>query len=80
MDSFEEKALSYHSSGKPGKVTVVPSKPCKSAEDLSLAYTPGVAKAVLKIADNPQDAYRCKSQLKRDRNSQLKRNNLKVVN
>ena len=58
MDSFEEKALSYHSSGKPGKVTVVPSKPCKSAEDLSLAYTPGVAKAVLKIADNPQDAYR----------------------
>ena len=58
MHSFEEKALSYHSSGKPGKVTVVPSKPCKSAEDLSLAYTPGVAKAVLKIADNPQDAYR----------------------
>jgi malate dehydrogenase (oxaloacetate-decarboxylating)(NADP+) len=44
--------------GVPGKVSVVPSKPCQTADDLGLAYTPGVAKPVLEIADNPEDAYK----------------------
>ncbi len=58
MDNLEEKALRYHSEGRPGKVSVVPTKPCSTAEDLSLAYTPGVAKAVLKIDENRDNAYR----------------------
>ncbi|MDD3822905.1 MAG: malate dehydrogenase [Sphaerochaetaceae bacterium] len=59
MDALKEKALQYHSlDGVPGKVSVVPTKPCQTAEDLSLAYTPGVAKPVLEIADNPEDAYK----------------------
>lgn len=59
QDLLKEKALAYHiQDGVPGKVSVVPSKPCQTAEDLSLAYTPGVAKPVLEIAANPEDAYK----------------------
>ena len=59
MDLLEKIALEYHSKdGVPGKVSVVPTKPCRTAEDLALAYTPGVAKPVLKIAENSDDAYR----------------------
>ena len=59
MDVLKEKALAYHQlNGVPGKVSVVPSKPCQTAADLGLAYTPGVAKPVLEIADNPEDVYR----------------------
>lgn len=59
MDELKEKALKYHSAnGKPGKIEVNATKPCKTADDLSLAYTPGVAKPVLEIADNPEDAYK----------------------
>ncbi len=59
MDELKEKALKYHSAGgRAGKIEVVPTKPCVTAEDLSLAYTPGVAKPVLEIAENPEDAYK----------------------
>ncbi|MBI9106544.1 MAG: malate dehydrogenase [Spirochaetales bacterium] len=59
MDELKEKALKYHCmGGKPGKIEVVATKPCVTAEDLSLAYTPGVAKPVLEIAENPDDAYK----------------------
>ncbi len=59
MDELERKALEYHSlDGIPGKLSVIPTKPCKSAEDLSLAYTPGVAKPVLKIEEDADNAYR----------------------
>ncbi|MGP1509801.1 MAG: malic enzyme-like NAD(P)-binding protein [Treponema lecithinolyticum] len=59
MDELKEKALAYHCmNGKPGKIQVIPSKPCATANDLSLAYTPGVAKPVLEIAENPQNAYK----------------------
>ena len=44
-----DKALEYHERLPHGKVSVVPTKPCESAEDLSYAYTPGVAKPVLEI-------------------------------
>lgn len=58
MDVLKEKALAYHClDGKPGKVSVVPTKPCQTAADLSLAYTPGVAKPVLEIEANPEAAY-----------------------
>ena len=52
-----KKTLEYHSQPKPGKIAVVPIKPCSNAEELSLAYTPGVADPCLEIEKNPQDAY-----------------------
>lgn len=58
MDELTKKALEYHENGRAGKIEVCPSKPCKTAEDLSLAYTPGVAKPVLAIAENAEDAYK----------------------
>src|SRR6201990_3508575 len=53
-----EDALDYHSSGRPGKIAVVPTKPLNNQRDLALAYSPGVALPCLEIESNPQDAYR----------------------
>ena len=53
-----DKALEYHClDGVPGKLSVVPTKPCMSAEDLSYAYTPGVAQPVLEIEKDSEEAY-----------------------
>jgi malate dehydrogenase (oxaloacetate-decarboxylating)(NADP+) len=52
-----EEALRYHSSGRPGKIEVIPTKPYNTQYDLSLAYTPGVAEPCLEIQKNPDDAY-----------------------
>ena len=54
----KQDALDYHSSGKPGKIEVIPTKPYSSQRDLSLAYSPGVAEPCLKIAENPEDVYK----------------------
>ncbi len=54
----KQDALDYHSSGKPGKIEVVPTKPYASQRDLSLAYSPGVAEPCLKIAENKDDVYK----------------------
>ena len=54
---LKKKALDYHRLPKPGKLSVESSKPCATQEDLSLAYTPGVAQPVLEIAKNPAKAY-----------------------
>lgn len=55
--AYDDEALEYHRLPRPGKLSVVPTKPCLSQRDLSLAYTPGVAVPCLKIAANPADAY-----------------------
>lgn len=55
---LKERALHYHEYPKPGKLGVHITKPTNSQDDLSLAYTPGVAEPVLAIADEPSDAYR----------------------
>ena len=57
MKVRDTEVLSYHSGGKPGKLEVIPSKPCLTARDLSMAYTPGVAIPCLLIHDNPHDAF-----------------------
>jgi malate dehydrogenase (oxaloacetate-decarboxylating)(NADP+) len=58
MDDRKKKALEYHIlDGKPGKLEVIASKPCVTADQLSLAYSPGVAYTVLEIAENPLDGY-----------------------
>jgi malate dehydrogenase (oxaloacetate-decarboxylating)(NADP+) len=53
----KQDALDYHSTGRKGKLEVIPSKPCATARDLSLAYTPGVAEPCLEIARDPELAY-----------------------
>jgi malate dehydrogenase (oxaloacetate-decarboxylating)(NADP+) len=51
-------ALAYHQlNGKPGKLSIIPSKPLETQDDLGLAYTPGVAYPVLEIARDPGTAY-----------------------
>ncbi|MBL7899308.1 MAG: NADP-dependent malic enzyme [Crocinitomicaceae bacterium] len=54
----QQDALDYHSSGRPGKIEVIPTKPTSSQRDLSLAYSPGVADPCLEIAANKSDAYK----------------------
>ena len=53
-----EEALIYHSSGRPGKIEVVPTTPYATQRDLSLAYSPGVAQPCLEIEKNPADVYK----------------------
>ena len=48
-----QEALDYHRRGRPGKIQVTPSKPLDSQLHLSLAYSPGVAEAVLEIDKDP---------------------------
>jgi malic enzyme len=55
---LKERALHYHEFPTPGKLGVHVTKPTNSQDDLSLAYTPGVAEPVIAIAENPEDAYR----------------------
>ena len=54
MASFtRQEALDYHRMGRPGKIQVTPTKPLNSQLHLSLAYSPGVAEAVLEIDNDP---------------------------
>src|SRR5512136_2780643 len=50
-------ALEYHSTGRKGKIEVIATKPCQTAQDLSLAYSPGVAEPCLAIEQDPEAAY-----------------------
>jgi malate dehydrogenase (oxaloacetate-decarboxylating)(NADP+) len=53
----KEEALAYHTGKRHGKLAVVPTKPCVTQRDLSLAYTPGVAEPCLEIARMTDLAY-----------------------
>ncbi len=53
-----EDALEYHSASPAGKLSVMPTKPCRTQRDLSLAYTPGVAVPCLEIERDPSLAYK----------------------
>lgn len=55
--SKEIEALLFHSSGKPGKVEMTPTKALNTQRDLALAYSPGVAIPCLEIAKDPELAY-----------------------
>ncbi len=55
---LKKAALNYHQHPKPGKIEVVPTKSFVTQDDLSLAYTPGVAAPCLEIAQNPENAYK----------------------
>ena len=52
-----QDALDYHSSGRPGKIEVRPTKPTQTQRDLSLAYSPGVAEPCRDIHGNPERVF-----------------------
>ncbi|MFO0232993.1 MAG: NADP-dependent malic enzyme [Burkholderiales bacterium] len=51
-------ALEYHEQGRPGKISVVPTKSLVNQRDLALAYSPGVAAACEMIVEDPAAAFR----------------------
>jgi malate dehydrogenase (oxaloacetate-decarboxylating)(NADP+) len=53
----DEEALAFHALPTPGKIGVHATKPMATQRDLSLAYSPGVAVPVQRIADDPDLAY-----------------------
>ena len=57
-EEFKQRALAYHAEPRPGKIATAITKPCEDQKDLSLAYTPGVAEPVRKIATDSSLAYR----------------------
>lgn len=57
-DTLKKAALDYHAFPTPGKLSVELTTPAETQEDLSLAYSPGVAEPVREIAKNPEDAYK----------------------
>lgn len=58
MSDLKKRALDYHQFPVPGKLSVESSKPCATQDDLSLAYTPGVAEPVREIYADPHNAYK----------------------
>ena len=58
FDDLKTAALHYHEKPIPGKIALKTTKPCTTQQELSLAYTPGVAEPVRAIVREPEDAYR----------------------
>jgi len=57
-DALKQAALNYHEFPMPGKLAIRVTKPMATQRDLSLAYSPGVAEACLRIAAQPDDSFR----------------------
>lgn len=57
-EELKQAALHYHAQPVAGKTATALTKPCDTQEDLSLAYTPGVAAPVRAIAEDPEAAYK----------------------
>lgn len=57
-NDLAQMALDYHNMPVAGKIEVISTKPCDTQEELSLAYTPGVAVPCLAIEENPDNAYK----------------------
>lgn len=55
---LKETALTYHANPPAGKIGIALTKSTNSQEDLSLAYTPGVAEPVKEIATNASNVYK----------------------
>ncbi len=53
---FAKMALDYHAYPNPGKISVVPTKPLANQDDLSLAYSPGVAVACMDIHEHGENS------------------------
>jgi len=57
-DAFKQAALDYHAKPRPGKLAIAITKPFTTPEELSLAYSPGVAEPVIEIQRDPELAFR----------------------
>ena len=57
-ENFRKAALEYHEHGRPGKISVTPTKQLSNQRDLALAYSPGVAAACEEIVSDPVNAFR----------------------
>lgn len=57
-EELRKMALEYHAATPNGKITVRPSKPCNTSEELSLAYTPGVAQPCLEIKADKNNVWK----------------------
>ncbi|GHF87082.1 malic enzyme-like NAD(P)-binding protein [Thalassotalea marina] len=57
MKDFRQQALDYHQFPSPGKIGIELTTPAETSQDLSLAYSPGVAEPVREIAENPDAVY-----------------------
>ncbi len=57
MAITKQDVLDYHRQGRAGKIEVKPTKPLTTQRDLSLAYSPGVAEAVLEVDRDPLTAF-----------------------
>lgn len=55
-ETLRQAALEYHKAGRPGKITVMPTKQLSNQRDLALAYSPGVAAACEEIVADPANA------------------------
>ena len=55
---LRKQALDYHERGRPGKISVTPTKQLVNQRDLALAYSPGVAAACEEIVADPLNAFR----------------------
>lgn len=53
----KKEALDYHRYPQPGKIEVIPTKPYETPQDLSLAYSPGVAYPCLEIKETPDKIF-----------------------
>ena len=53
----EDEALQFHAAGRPGKLSIAPTKPLTTQRDLSLAYSPGVAFPCLHIQRQPSSVF-----------------------
>jgi malate dehydrogenase (oxaloacetate-decarboxylating)(NADP+) len=58
FDDLKKQALDYHEFPAPGKLATQVTKPCTTQEELSLAYTPGVAEPVREIEADADAAFR----------------------
>lgn len=59
MDAnLRKAALEYHEHGRPGKISVTPTKQLSNQRDLALAYSPGVAAACEEIVNDPANVFR----------------------
>ncbi len=57
IGASEEEALQFHAGGRPGKLSIAPTKPLTTQRDLTLAYSPGVAFPCLHIQRHPGTAF-----------------------
>lgn len=60
-ETLKQRALEYHAGdgkkSRPGKIAIAVTKSCETQQDLSLAYTPGVAEPVRAIDADAEAAY-----------------------